>query len=157
MRITKPDSINPHSNQWWKRLRPIRFRERPEANQRPANFGRDCMQVAQVGAWRCISARVGVPAYVWNCAGRRDLGRRQVNTPLTSVPQLHACLRTYIGFRFPCPSHAVRIIDVVSYFPFSFVQLTRIPFFFLSLGFILEVLLNWLIFHICIFLKNFVN
>lgn len=64
-----------------------------------------------MGAWRCFNARVGVPGYVWNCAGRRDLGRRQVNTPLTSVPQLHACLRTYIGFRFSCPSHAVRIID----------------------------------------------
>lgn len=33
---------------------------------------------------RCVGARVGVPAYAWNCAGGRDLGRRQVNTPLTS-------------------------------------------------------------------------
>lgn len=59
------------------------------------------------GSVRCVGARVGVPAYVWNCAGRRDLGRRQVNTPLNSVPQLHACLRTYIS-AFDSPVHRKR-------------------------------------------------
>ncbi|KYN34404.1 hypothetical protein ALC56_11512 [Trachymyrmex septentrionalis] len=36
-----------------------------------------------VGASRVGAARVGVPTYARNRAGRRDLGRRQVNTPLT--------------------------------------------------------------------------
>lgn len=36
-----------------------------------------------VRASRVGAARVGVPTYARNRAGRRDLGRRQVNTPLT--------------------------------------------------------------------------
>lgn len=84
------------------------------------------------GSVRCVGARVGVPAYVWNCAGRRDLGRRQVNTPLNSVPQLHACLRTYIGFRFPDVVHRnqVRIIYVVFVFlSFPFYRIYFFSFF----------------------------
>lgn len=120
------------------------------------------------GSVRCVGARVGVPAYVWNCAGRRDLGRRQVNTPLNSVPQLHACLRTYIGFRFPCPSQAVRIIDVVfvflsfpfyrTYFSFFFPHLfiwkyLSLPNFIIcTIFFLLGILITFKIFWCKIFL-----
>lgn len=40
------------------------------------------MRVLYVAS-RVGAARVGVPTYARNRAGRRDLGRRQVNTPLT--------------------------------------------------------------------------
>lgn len=41
------------------------------------------MCVFRTRASRVGAARVGVPTYARNRAGRRDLGRRQVNTPLT--------------------------------------------------------------------------
>lgn len=44
--------------------------------------GRTCVRVLYRYA-SCVTARVGVPTYARNRAGRRDLGRRQVNTPLT--------------------------------------------------------------------------
>jgi len=88
-----------------------------------------------VRASRVGAARVGVPTYARNRAGRRDLGRRQVNTPLTYaffplVPftltlfhynsfslfyslsltlllsrSRYTCLRIYIGYRFLCPRY----------------------------------------------------
>lgn len=45
--------------------------------------GVDAGRAYPVRASRVGAARVGVPTYARNRAGRRDLGRRQVNTPLT--------------------------------------------------------------------------
>jgi len=50
----------------------------PVASQPEARVYACPVRASRVGA-----ARVGVPTYARNRAGRRDLGRRQVNTPLT--------------------------------------------------------------------------
>lgn len=59
------------------------------------------MYACLVRASHVGAARVGVPTYARNRAGRRDLGRRQVNTPLTYA---FFPLAPYALTPFPCNS-----------------------------------------------------
>lgn len=53
---------------------------------------------------RVVAARVGVPNYARNRAGRRDLGRRQVNTPLTYASFPLLLFLSLSPFLSPSPS-----------------------------------------------------